>query len=463
VTHEAAPTARSTRSRVLLVVSVVSAVAALVAATVALTARSPRPVEQVVPEVAAAPPSTIAPAASAPATTITPVAAAEPPVVVADEVPPTTAAPQPSPLAALLGPRGSAIPAAPAPELPPPVGIRIASIGVDGDPVVPVGIDAKGQVEVPKASEVGWYRFGARPGEPGATVLAAHVSWVKEAGVFALLSRIEVGDTVDVALADGSTRTYQVVERAQYEKTGLPAERIWTTAGPETLVLITGRGLIPTGPGTAPFPPACAAGNLRPAGEEEDLVVPARHHPLPAARALVLGLLPVVALAACSYTEAHPDAASQTTQPAPVAVRSAPVVGALPPISADTTLPVAPAGAADDSAPLPGAEETTVPDTAPPPEATAPATAPPTAARSSAPPTSAAASGATVSLQAGSFKAADGAKLLQQQLAAAGFPGFSTQGSGPFRVVRGGLSESDAGALRQRLSAAGFQSFVVRG
>ncbi len=193
--------------------------------------------------------------------------------------------------------------------------------------------------------------------------------------------------------------------------------------------------------------------------------MPARHHPLPVARALVLGLLPVVALAACSYTEAHPDAASQTTQPAPVDVRSAPVVGALPPISTDTTLPVPPPGAADDSAPLPGSEDTTVVDTQPPPEVTAPATAAPTRAPATAPPTTAraASSNATVSLQAGSFKAADGAKLLQQQLTAAGFSGFTTQGSGPFRVVRGGLTESDAGTLRQRLSAAGFESFVVRG
>ena len=40
-------------------------------------------------------------------------------------------------------------------------------------------------------------------------------------------------------LADGGTRTYQVVERAQYPKTALPAERIWASTGPETLVLIT--------------------------------------------------------------------------------------------------------------------------------------------------------------------------------------------------------------------------------
>ena len=40
-------------------------------------------------------------------------------------------------------------------------------------------------------------------------------------------------------LADGSTRTYQVVEQAMYPKTALPVDRVWATSGPETLVLIT--------------------------------------------------------------------------------------------------------------------------------------------------------------------------------------------------------------------------------
>ena len=40
-------------------------------------------------------------------------------------------------------------------------------------------------------------------------------------------------------MADGTTRTYSVVERQQYGKTALPADRIWTRTGPETLVLIT--------------------------------------------------------------------------------------------------------------------------------------------------------------------------------------------------------------------------------
>jgi hypothetical protein len=44
---------------------------------------------------------------------------------------------------------------------------------------------------------------------------------------------------VDLALADGTSRRYQVVERAQYGKLMLPQAAIWRTTGPETLVLIT--------------------------------------------------------------------------------------------------------------------------------------------------------------------------------------------------------------------------------
>jgi hypothetical protein len=43
---------------------------------------------------------------------------------------------------------------------------------------------------------------------------------------------------VDVRLADGSARRYEVVARAQHDKRALPTE-LWRTSGPETLVLIT--------------------------------------------------------------------------------------------------------------------------------------------------------------------------------------------------------------------------------
>ena len=51
--------------------------------------------------------------------------------------------------------------------------------------------------------------------------------------------QFDPGAFVTLTLADGTTRTYEVVERQQYGKLMLPTERIWTHTGPETLVLIT--------------------------------------------------------------------------------------------------------------------------------------------------------------------------------------------------------------------------------
>lgn len=141
-----------------------------------------------------------------------------------------------SPLAALVGERGSAIP----PEIERrlrPVRLRIDDIFVD-DPVVEVGLD-DGELEVPGATEIGWYRYGAAPGYPGATVLAAHVTWNGAYGPFLNLGELEPGNRVEIALEDGSERIYEVVERTMYDKDGLPRERIWRNTGDETLVLIT--------------------------------------------------------------------------------------------------------------------------------------------------------------------------------------------------------------------------------
>ena len=102
-----------------------------------------------------------------------------------------------------------------------------------------VGLENDGQLEIPDETEVGWYRLGAAPGEPGATVLAGHVNWNRTDGPFVRLRALEPGATVILTRSDATTRTYQVTERQQYPKDQLPADRIWTHTGPETLVLIT--------------------------------------------------------------------------------------------------------------------------------------------------------------------------------------------------------------------------------
>jgi hypothetical protein len=119
-----------------------------------------------------------------------------------------------------------------------PRSIQIGDLALE-NPIRAVGIEDDGQLEVPDETEVGWYQYGSAPGLPGSTVLAAHVSWNRKIGPFHDLGALEPGARVDVVAEDGSTRVYEVVERAVYDKDELPIDRIWRTTGDETLVLIT--------------------------------------------------------------------------------------------------------------------------------------------------------------------------------------------------------------------------------
>jgi hypothetical protein len=142
-----------------------------------------------------------------------------------------------SPLAAELPARVSAVPEAPAGAVA-PVLLGIPDLGLMV-PIRDIGLEPDGQLEIPDETEVGWYRLGSSPGRAGATVLAAHVSWNDTVGPFVRLGELEPGALIQADLADGTSRTYTVIERAQYPKLMLPSDRIWTRTGDETLVLIT--------------------------------------------------------------------------------------------------------------------------------------------------------------------------------------------------------------------------------
>jgi hypothetical protein len=120
----------------------------------------------------------------------------------------------------------------------PPLHLRFDDVNVDEE-IRPVGIEDDGELEIPDEDEIGWWEHGSAPGLPGATVLAAHVSWNGTIGPFNRLGHAEIGERLEVDAGDGTTRVYQVVERTMYPKDELPQWRIWRTTGPETLVLIT--------------------------------------------------------------------------------------------------------------------------------------------------------------------------------------------------------------------------------
>jgi sortase (surface protein transpeptidase) len=152
--------------------------------------------------------------------------------------PSSTSSSAPSELSPLIVPLGSALYSAPA-EIDAPISITIEAIGVRGAPVVPVGVDPDGDMEIPGRTDVGWYRFGPAPGLPGSAVLAAHIAYDRKPGVFRHLADVVTGDRVEVGFGDESTLVFEVIEKAQYPKGELPIGRVWAKDGEPTLTLIT--------------------------------------------------------------------------------------------------------------------------------------------------------------------------------------------------------------------------------
>ena len=112
-------------------------------------------------------------------------------------------------------------------------------VGIDDAPIIEVGVEANGEMEIPGASEVGWYRFGPTPRDEGSAVLAAHIAYNGRNGVFRRLANVEIGSIVTVQYDDGTTTTHVVREIAQYGKEDLPLDRVFAKSGPQVLTLIT--------------------------------------------------------------------------------------------------------------------------------------------------------------------------------------------------------------------------------
>ena len=124
-------------------------------------------------------------------------------------------------------------------DRPVPTPITIEGIGIAAAPVVDVGVEGNGDMEIPGADGVGWHRFNATPGEPGSVVLAAHISFDGQPGVFRYLDETRAGDRVVIQFDDGTTSEFEIVELAQYDKEELPTDRVFAKTGDPGLTLIT--------------------------------------------------------------------------------------------------------------------------------------------------------------------------------------------------------------------------------
>lgn len=124
-----------------------------------------------------------------------------------------------------------------------PVHISIPKAKVDTN-IVEVGITKKGNLDVPNNyTEVGWYKYGKRPGQIGSTVLDGHVdNGAKVPGPFKHLRDLKVGDEISVTMSDGSVFNYRVQVSEVYDTTKFPGEMVFNQTGDEYLKIITCHG-----------------------------------------------------------------------------------------------------------------------------------------------------------------------------------------------------------------------------
>jgi sortase (surface protein transpeptidase) len=123
-----------------------------------------------------------------------------------------------------------------------PVRIEIPAIGVRA-PLVPLGLDAGGALEVPaRFGDAGWWAGGPRPGERGPAVIAGHVDSRTGPAVFFRLSQLRAGDPISVVRRDGSRVRFVVRRSERYPKARFPTAHVYGATRRATLRVITCSG-----------------------------------------------------------------------------------------------------------------------------------------------------------------------------------------------------------------------------
>lgn len=120
-----------------------------------------------------------------------------------------------------------------------PLRLAIPRLEVDA-PVISVGLTPQMAMDVPqRADQVGWYEYSARPGMKGNSVLAGHLDWNGQPGVFRRLLDMRLGDAVTVRGADGQERSYAVEWTNEWPLATAPVGTVFEPVEQPALTLIT--------------------------------------------------------------------------------------------------------------------------------------------------------------------------------------------------------------------------------
>lgn len=120
-----------------------------------------------------------------------------------------------------------------------PTRVQLPDLGIDMK-VAPFGLTDDRAMALPaSASSAAWYKYGAIPGdEDEAALIAAHVGDTTGLGPFSRLGSAIPGTAVSVALSDGSSVHYTIVDVAQVSKQRIDVAEVLANAR-GMLVLVT--------------------------------------------------------------------------------------------------------------------------------------------------------------------------------------------------------------------------------
>lgn len=108
-----------------------------------------------------------------------------------------------------------------------------------------VGLDKDKRMEVPQQIDnVGWYRFGPKPGQIGNAVIDGHVDKTDGSpSVFYNLALLKEGDTIEVVDSDNVVYIFIVTQVSSYPVSLVPLQKIFEQSETSHLNLITCGGV----------------------------------------------------------------------------------------------------------------------------------------------------------------------------------------------------------------------------
>lgn len=122
-----------------------------------------------------------------------------------------------------------------------PVGLVIPAIGVRATNIVDLRWERDGTLQVPvDYGTPGWFEPGPSPGQFGPAVIAGHVDSRAGPGIFFDLGKLQRGDQVTVARADGTVAVFTTDAVERYAKDAFPTVKVYgNTTNRAELRLIT--------------------------------------------------------------------------------------------------------------------------------------------------------------------------------------------------------------------------------